>query len=191
MPERQTSVAQGRPDAYEQLLREIALTKENFETRLDAIDKATSLLQSRADRVPQIETVAENLHGLKELNEEKFASIALQFKERDARLEQTTIDSKAAIEAALEAAKEAAGKTEVGLTKQIDAIAANQAVMVNALHDKIDDMKTRITAIESRTEGLQNAKKEQQTDSTYIWGIIFGLGGFLVAVAAVVVTIVK
>lgn len=191
MPERQTSVAQGRPDAYEQLLREIALTKENFETRLDAIDKATSLLQSRADRVPQIETVAENLHGLKELTEEKFASIALQFKERDARLEQTTIDSKAAIEAALEAAKEAAGKTEVGLTKQIDAIAANQAVMVNALHDKIDDMKTRITAIESRTEGLQNAKKEQQTDSTYIWGIIFGLGGFLVAVAAVVVTIVK
>lgn len=191
MPERQTSVAQGRPDAYEQLLREIALTKENFETRLDAIDKATSLLQSRADRVPQIETVAENLHGLKELNEEKFASIALQFKERDARLEQTTMDSKAAIEAALEAAKEAAGKTEVGLTKQIDAIAANQAVTVNALHDKIDDMKTRITAIESRTEGLQNAKKEQQTDSTYIWGIIFGLGGFLVAVAAVVVTIVK
>lgn len=191
MPERQTSVAQGRPDAYEQLLREIALTKENFETRLDAIDKATSLLQSRADRVPQIETVAENLRGLKELNEEKFASIALQFKERDARLEQTTMDSKAAIEAALEAAKEAAGKTEVGLTKQIDAIAANQAVTVNALHDKIDDMKTRITAIESRTEGLQNAKKEQQTDSTYIWGIIFGLGGFLVAVAAVVVTIVK
>lgn len=180
MPERTVSVSQGRPDAYEQLLREIQLTKENFETRLDALDKATVLLQSRADRVPQIETVAANMLGLRELHGERFSSIETQFKERDTALSTT-----------LSATKEAIIKSEIAFTKQLDQIGLQIQTILKAVEDKISDVKERITVIESRTEGIANNKQETRDDSKHIWGIAFGIGGFALALGTMISVILK
>ena len=108
--------------------------------------------------------VAEVSH-LKELHAERFSSIATQFNERDTRTEQTSRDSKVAVDAALQAAKEAVGeqnkssalaiaKSEAATTKQIDQIGVIIATMTNGLNDKIDDIKNRITAIEGRSTGV-------------------------------------
>lgn len=77
----------------QQLLREIALTRELFDSQMS---------------------------GLRELHQEKFHSIEIQFTERDKRASDSARDSKTAVDAALQAAKEAVGKSEVSTTKQIE-----------------------------------------------------------------------
>lgn len=122
--------------------RALAL-RELIETRLDGSDTAIELLQGATERF-----------ALHNVVEEKFSSIETQFKERDTRTDQTSRDSKIAIDAALQAAKEAVGKTEVSFTKQIDAIAVNIMQMAGNINDKIDDLKGRLTAIEGKSAGV-------------------------------------
>lgn len=144
------------------LQREIATSREVIETRLDGMDKAIELLQRTTDKFPQ--HIVEAVDRLQELHTEKFKSIATQFVERDTRTEQTSRDSKVAVDAALQAAKEAVGeqnkssalaiaKSEAATTKQIDQIGQMIAATNNAMNDKIDDIKTRLTTIESYKKG--------------------------------------
>ena len=155
-------------------------------TRLSGMDKAVELLQAARDRIPA--EIRGRCDDLKELLLEKFDSIAVQFRERDVRIEQardavkaaldtTSRDSKLAIDAALQAAKEAVGKSETSTIKQIDA----QGL-------RIDDLKERITRIEGEGRGQLAAKTTQETSNTsqlgwvgLILGTIIGLGALLVA----------
>lgn len=154
------------------LLREILNLKEIFETRVGAMDKAIVLLQTTSDRVP--EWVEKAVGQLRELHDEKFGSIQTQFLERDTRTEQTSRDSKVAVDAALQAAKEAVGeqnksnalaiaKSEAAFTKQIDQIGLLIQTTAKAVDDKIDDIKGRLTTIEGMKVGGQN-----------LWGYIIG-----------------
>ena len=140
------------------LHREISSLREIIEARLMGMDKALVLLQSAVDRVPSIA----------ELNarfEERFNSISVQFKERDARVEQSARESKVAVDAAFSAQKEAVSeqnksstaaiaKSEAATTKQIDAMGLLINASQKATDEKIDDMKARITVIESRGAGM-------------------------------------
>jgi hypothetical protein len=158
----------------QQMDRGLGTLRELIETRLDAMDKAiiTALEASReATRSHQIandklpELVGRGIGALKDLHEEKFDSIQVQFKERDLRAEQTSKDSKIAVDAALQAAKEAVGeqnksnalaisKSEAAFTKQADQMAVLVAATTKALDDKIDDIKARVSAIEGRSKGI-------------------------------------
>jgi hypothetical protein len=162
----------------QQAQRESALLKELIITRLDAMDKAITLLQSHADRQPSVDVVMSAVGALKELHDERFDSIAIQFAERDTRTEQTSRDSKVAVAAALQAAKEAVGeqnkssalaiaKSETATTKQIDQQAVLIATATKGLEDKIGDLKDRVTANESRVLGGNKAH-------TDIWAYIVG-----------------
>ena len=159
------------------------------------MDKAISLLQAVADRSPSISEVSASVRHLQELHAERFNSIGTQFLERDTRAEQTSRDSKVAVDAALQAAKEAVGeqnkssalaiaKSEAGTTKQIDQI----VVLINtttkslsdlltttttSLNDKIEDMKSRLTTIEGRSKA-----------SGDVWGYVVGAIGVFIAMAA-------
>ena len=106
----------------QQLAVAILNLKELFESRMSAMDKAVELLQQTANRSPTVNEVYMQ-------HEERFKSIAVQFAERDIRTEQTSRDSKVAVDAALQAAKEAVGeqnkssalaiaKSEAATTKQ-------------------------------------------------------------------------
>lgn len=173
----------------QQLLRELAALREIIEARLDGGDQAVVLLRTTTDKTPAAIEAA--VKQLQQLHEEKFRSIAVQFAERDTRTEQTSRDSKVAVDAALQAAKEAVGeqnksnalaiaKSESGFTKQIDQQGTIIATMANGLNDKIDDLKTRLTTIEGRSTGHGD-----------VWGYIIGIAGLVIAALAVIGFIAK
>jgi hypothetical protein len=169
-----------RPDptvlTTDQLRREIAALREIIETRMQGMDRATQLLQATTNRIPS--DVDTKVDHLKTLHEEKFHSIEIQFHERDVRAEQTSRDTKTAVDAALQAAKEAVGaqtqasdraiaKSETATTKQIDQI--TQLIQSNAVAQdaKISDLKDRLLLIEGRGSGFASS-----------WVIVLGaLGG--------------
>ena len=182
-----------RPDpsllTTQQLLREITMLRELIETRLDGMDKAIELLQTSTDKFPSV--VNEEIKQLEALHNEKFHSIEVQFSERDTRTEQTSRDSKVAVDAALQAAKEAVGeqnkssalaiaKSEAATTKQIDQIGFLINTTALGVNDKIDDIKTRITSVEGHSKGLGDG-----------WGFIVGAGGVVLAIIAVVGLMMK
>jgi hypothetical protein len=194
----------------QQLLREISTSREvvethlngvvrMFETRIDAMDKAIQLLQTSTDKFSP--AIVSSFKQLQELHEEKFSSIKTQFLERDTRTEQTSRDSKVAVDAALQAAKEAVSennkafsaavaKSEASTLKQIDQITITSTTMAAGLNDKldsmarsvnekIDDVKDRLTQIESRSKG-----------GIETWGFIAGLIGLMAGVAGTVVALI-
>jgi hypothetical protein len=147
----------------QQLWREIAALKELVFTRLEAIEKAIKVSHDDLTRVPT--DVQKQVGNLKELHEEKFASVQKQFEERDERVKQNAQDTKVAVDAALQAAKElvalqnislaqSSAKQEASFSKQIDAQGLLIQTTEKATDDKIDDLKDRMTRIEGRGEGL-------------------------------------
>jgi len=218
----------------QQLLREITALRELFETRLDGMDKAITLIQAHADRIPSSTDIAlqrlqelldnklmnvqaqfdardravdravttaleaqkatmllqnsslnESVSRLQELHDEKFESIATQFRERDVRTEQASKDSKVAIDAALQAQKEAVGKqneansaaiskSEAAFVKQIDQIGILISTMTKGTDDKIGDIKDRLTTIEGLKKGAND-----------VWVYIFSTIGVIVSVITV------
>lgn len=158
----------------QQLLRENLWLREVLETRLDGMDKAITLLQDTADKFP--DRIDEKIASLREVHEEKFRSIEVQFSERDVRTEQTAKDSKVAVDAALQAAKElvsqqntsnslAIAKSEAAVTKQIDQQGTLIQTTAKASDDKIDDLKQRITRLEERDETKAKVVTTQQAQS--------------------------
>jgi len=154
-----------------------------IDTRLDAMDKALALFESSITRLPT--SVDTQVGHLKTLHQEKFLSVQKQFDERDVRTEQTSRDSKVAVDAALQAAKEAVteqnrssalaiAKSEAATIKQID----QQGVLIQtgtgALNDKIDDLKSRLTLLEGRGAGMSQS-----------WGVVVAVIGVLMGVAGI------
>jgi len=152
-------------------------------------DKAIQLVQANADKLPNI--IHGSISQLQSLHEERFKSIATQFLERDVRTEQTSKDSKVAVDAALQAAKEAVdqqnksnalaiAKSETTFTKQIDQIGALISTLQKGLDDKIDDLKSRVQSLESTKKG-----------SSDTLGFIIGALGMIVAVISGMVSIIS
>ena len=157
------------------LMREVNGLKELIAIRIEALDRATTLLQEASNRGPGVSVIEERVNSLVKLTDEKFASvqatqsekfesIQIQFRERDTRTEQTSRDAKTAVDAALQAAKEAVGeqnksgalaiaKSEASTIKQIDQIAILLQNVNKASDDKISDLKDRLTMIEGRSGG--------------------------------------
>ena len=136
-----------------------------FETRLTAIDKAQAAYERQ---------VAAQTAQMRELYQEKFASIGIQFSERDARVQQAAYATKDQVETALNSAKEAAAeqnrsfalstsKSETATTKQMDTLGAAVQTATRALDDKIGDMKDRLTRIEGMDLGSTKLRAETFT----------------------------
>jgi len=171
-----------------------------FEARLSGMDKAIELLQSIADRLPV--SVDSKVMNLRLLHEEKFSSIQTQFVERDTRSERESKDNKVAGDAALQAAKEAVGKqqesgdkaiakSEAATIKQIDQINTSIGASNKTLDDKIDDVKERITRLESEDKGHQTAVTTQQTSNMNLVSVIGLIVGALIGVGGLLVAFVK
>lgn len=163
--------------------------KTVLETRLEGMDKAINLVQLQRDVFPA--KVQVEVGHLQKLHQEKFDSITTQFRERDTRAEQTSRDAKIAVDAALQAAKEAVGeqnksnalaiaKSEATFTKQIDQIGVLVSSMGKGFDDKVDDIKGRLTAIESQKKGAGD-----------VWAIWFAATGFAIGIGGVLVTAIS
>ncbi len=166
----------------QQLTIGLASLREILETRLDAMDTATELNKEQMDKIPQMihESVVavEKIRDQKFLTvDEKFRSIETQFKERDTRTEQSSKDSKVAVDAALQAAKEAVGeqnksnalaiaKSETAFTKQLDQIMTLIAATSKTSDEKINDLKSRL----DRGEGGQGEFRDSRTQQNVVTG---------------------
>jgi cation transport regulator ChaB len=171
--------------------------RELIETRIDGNDRAITLLREIQTRFPS--EADKGIEHLKELAEEKFNSIQVQFKERDTRTEQSSKDSKVAVDAALQAAKEAvseqnksnalsASKSEAATTKLIDQLSVNAVLSSKAADDKIGDLKDRLTLIEGRTVGLDKAAHKSTDSSSFYVSIAAVLIALLAGVGGLVTT---
>jgi hypothetical protein len=155
-----------------QILREVSLLDDKIDARLTAEEKAHDKLQSLFEGVPGM--IERALIQLNSVNIEKFASIQTQFHERDTRTEQSSKDSKTAVDAALQAAKEAVGeqnkssalaisKSEVAVTKQIDQIYTLIAAASKTTDEKINDLKTRLDLLAGQTAGSSVVKEDNKS----------------------------
>ena len=176
----------------------MAGVKETLSARITAIDHDLDRLQLAVEQEPAQTGVL--VDTLKTLHNEKFGSIQVQFIERDVRTEQTSRDSKVAVDAALQAAKEAVekqntssalaiAKSESATTKQID----TQGILITTattslneridaasatMNSKIDDLKDRMNRIEGGATGGHQA-----------YGYIIGVAGSLIGIISLLYNI--
>jgi hypothetical protein len=187
-----------------QLRRELASLRELLESRLDAMDRATKLLDETVNRTPTIiqteiahlrELMAEKLSSTGGKAEERFSSIDLQFTERDIRTSQAAAASAQALAAALQAAKEAvfeqaqaaakaAEKTEMSTTKQIDLIQNQIRTLGDTFGDKIDDLKGRIDRGEGSTSGAFESRSEQRLNVNTLLQVLAVIAAAIIVFAA-------
>ena len=173
----------------------VAKGDERFRAIENHIEKAHSQLKELQEQKVNALKLAhdERLSGIILTIDERFSSIATQFKERDTRTEQTSKDSKVAVDAALQAAKEAVGeqnksnalsisKSEAAFTKQIDQIGTIITTTAKGVDDKIDDIKGRLQIIEAKTSG-------KEAGMSTLLGWIFGAFGLLAALSTTILAI--
>lgn len=168
------------------ILREISNLEKLLSARIDAVEKAVDTAHENLVRVPtevdkaigQLKMVVDERGNA--LNErfgtvsERFVSIQTQFSERDTRTDQTSRDSKVAVDAALQAAKEAVGeqnrssalaisKSEVATMKQIDQMGTLIASNVAGIATSINDLKERLTRLEGSNLGSRATETAHNT----------------------------
>jgi septation ring formation regulator EzrA len=156
--------------------------EDKLEVRINGIEKAISVAHDDLVRVPTEvqkaitglrELLESKIHCLTEIVDEQFTGVAEKFGERDKRFDLRDLDSKTAMEAALTAAKENIGKLEIFFTKQIDGIGAILNSNNGALNDKIDDLKDRVSKLETKSsEQVRGADRSTAIVGTIIAAVV-------------------
>jgi hypothetical protein len=178
--------------------RAILALRELEEARFKSIDQNLQSLHNSIDPIDcDIRKEIGHLHALlisevqklTEVTAERFTAVGAQFSERDTRTDQRAGDTKLAVDAAFAAAKEATAKIEAGFTKQIDSMITIIDTKTGNLAGGLSDNKERITALESRTQGIGLANQENRSTHADSRALIFAVmatciagAGFLVAV---------
>jgi hypothetical protein len=170
--------------ATDQWRRELQSLRDLVDLRFSGIDTATQLLATSVNKTPTaIETA---VTGMREVYDEKFRSISLQFRERDVRTAQASVAADSALKAALQAAKEAvfeqanaaaraAEKTELSFTKQIDQIGLQITTVAKGLDDRIGELKERVDRGEGARMGTAGQRQDSRQSTTLVIYAILGL----------------
>jgi hypothetical protein len=191
------------PLTTQQLLREIFLLREileqqiaNIISRLDQGDKAVALLQAFADRTPTTKDVQHEVTALREVTMEKFGSINTTFSQNDKALTAALQAQEKQAIATNDNTTTATAKMEAGFTKLFDAMALTVDTKFAGMGTQMQDTKDRLTAIESRTQGITQQKTESGVATTQgtsqigtIAAIVFGGISLLIAIGSAVVAV--
>ena len=190
----------------EQLLQAIAAERDFVNGQLDVlrerlagIDVATELRVGTGTAVTA--ATDEKIGHLASLMEERFASIAIQFKERDTRSERESRDNKVAVDAAFAAQKEAASEQNKSNTLAIDKSEKATAETLNkqadlfksatdALSDKIDDLRQGLAEIRLMVNGVTQSHvggQEQRAGIYAAAGFVISLIFVAIAIAGIAI----
>jgi predicted HNH restriction endonuclease len=162
----------------QQLVRELSALKEVIFTRLSGMDKALDLATATLNKVPS--EIDKEITHLKVLIDAKFEAIDKRFRERDARFEQSSVQTKEALDVAFGASEKAMSKAETSFTKQFDQLNAIITTKSDALSQQLSDLKERFLKVEGRGEGQvvqrQSFQEERKTAVSIVAAIVAAIG---------------
>jgi hypothetical protein len=141
--------------------REIANLREYLLSQIVNLADDLERFASGHDREHR-DVVERAVSHVRELNDERFKGIQLQFAERDVRAEQAFKASTEAINAAMAAQEKAIIKSEIATAKQIDAIAEVIESATKALQEQIRNVEKR----QDRDEGGKVGAREVTVERT-------------------------
>lgn len=113
------------------------------------------------------------------ITDEKFITVDTQFELIERQRVEQKKDGKEALDAALAAAKEAVTKNEVATNEQLRQQAATFDAAFVAVRESLDDVKERVTKIESLTAGAGQRSSELRSSI-----------GLYILLASVIVSVV-
>lgn len=120
---------------------------------IDALRREIAMLESLLDA---------RIDANEELTQQRFHRIDKAMEtEEDARREQKA-DTKDAVNAALSSQKEVTEKMETSISDQIGSLRANFETSHRALQSGINDLKDRVTILESVKQGVHQQKEERR-----------------------------
>jgi hypothetical protein len=188
--------------------------RELWDREVAAINKATELVAKDSERIAAAQErnrellrqdVQRQLDALRELLEtkiastrdvrdERFKAISVQFAERDVRAEQTDKERRLSLDAALAAAKEAVaeqqkanglaiGKSEETTKERLDSLERLMETNITALRESYADLKSRL----DRGGGHEEAQKESKVDSRANIGLYLLAASVIIAAMVAVV----
>jgi hypothetical protein len=155
------------------LMHEIATVKEFFSDKFISQERAVALLQARADKMPSIDVVNQDLIALGKIMVEKFSAVQIQIKDRDT-----------ALAAALAAQEKAILVQNNNFIKQIDNIATLLATQGKNSDEKIDTIKERVGLLETKASSTEG--KSTGIDKT--WGAFAIAAALIVSVAGFIIS---
>lgn len=148
--------------------------------------------------------IASEIQHEHELIEQMLEEIKTILRMLDSRTAEQKKDTKDALDVALAAAKEAVAnqssaseksfiKSETATIERIKAVETLLTASTTAANDKVDDLKSRIVAIEAVKLGGAEAQANNRAGATEIRGnmaAIIGIVTGLIAVASIIITII-
>jgi len=168
-------------DKVEARHREAAALKELLFVRIDAIERATALRARVIDDLPADN--ARQIGHLRELMDERFVSIGVQFEERDTRSEREARDNKLAVAAAFAAQeKQAVAQNEsnaLAISKSESATAetikTNQELgksTTDAQGKTLDEIKGQVTTILASGVGAHEVLTDRRAGTSQILAMV-------------------
>jgi Fe2+ transport system protein B len=168
----------------EELRRDVSALREILQARLDGMDRADEVLAETVNRTPtSIETAIahlkelhdERFHSISQETDEKFRSVALQFKERDERSSQLAKTQDEALKAALQSAEklnEAQGSANKEANAKTEATFGQQ---IKGVEDKIEVINRRLDTGQGAQEGTISQRSEQRLNVGAIMAVVMGV----------------
>lgn len=126
--------------------------------------------------VARIAVLESRLRGITRLHKEKFRFIASQLTDRDVRVAQDAATIKEAVDAALRTVEKQNETFELSISKS----AAVISKQIDALTDRINDLKDRQTAIESRGAGVAQS-----------WGVLATVASLCLVTGGLIHSLIK
>lgn len=125
------------------------------------------------------------LKDAEKLRNEKFSSIdKLMDRAEELRKEQKA-DTKSAVDAALHAQVEATAKMERSISEQIASLRSNFETEIRGIRTVEDDLKGRMTAVESVKQGQSEQRSESRQMSSGVIATVVGAFTILVAILSI------
>jgi hypothetical protein len=118
------------------------------------------------------------LKDAEKLRNEKFSSI-------DKLMEEQKADTKSAVDAALHAQVEATAKMERSISEQIASLRSNFETEIRGIRTVEDDLKGRMTAVESVKQGQSEQRSESRQMSSGVIATVVGAFTILVAILSI------
>jgi len=152
------------------------IIQELFSVQLESIKKDLERIENQLESRPA--AVIVEINHLRQLMDEKFKGVADQFAGRDTALAAALLAQKTSVDEQNKSNALSGAKAEAGFTKEIDAAKATITASAKTADDKIEDLRTRIGAVENQKIGAR--------DNT---GMIVGIVGVAIAVITMLGTI--